>query len=85
MQSIMIQSVKSPRIHTNCRNRSKRPLLEIFIKRSLAHSSHFAFRTSTIVIYFQKSPVERGSQQLNDQKAQKPVFRNTIANFFARL
>ena len=35
--------------------------------------------------YFQKSPVERDSQQLNDQKAQKPVFRNTIPSFFARL
>ena len=43
--------------------------------------SHFRFKTSGIVIYFQKGPVERDSQQLNDQKSHKPGFRNTIPNF----
>ena len=36
------------------------------------------------MIYFQKSPVKRDSQQLNHKKAQKPVFRDTIPNVFAR-
>ena len=75
MRTIVIRSVESPIINANLRNQPKRPLLEIFIRREFyknkVHSSHFTFKTSAIVIYFQKSPVERHSQQLNRKNVQK--------------
>ena len=37
------------------------------------------------MVYFQKSPVEGDSTQLNHKKAQKPVIRNTVSYVFARL
>ena len=46
-------------------------ILKLDAYENLAHSSHFTFKTSAIVAYFQKSPVEGNSTQLNHQKSPK--------------
>ena len=55
----------------NFRGSLKFSAIDISFCKNLAHSSHFTFKTPAIVVYFQKSPVERDLKQLNRQKSPK--------------